>query len=165
MCLNSHGRDYSKIAVLVRYAGLAASDANAVDYSAETLRTGIKQYKQMSFPLLERAQLWKSFPSALDQAPQGQHSFSASWSTNQCCLAQHTFCNRLGASTYCTVTATFSSSNLQPFRCLIWRYRTLYCYRTIYYKYFLCLKNITVLQFWMETVFTKNLLSVSKQKA
>lgn len=64
--------------MLARYAGLAASAANAVDYSAGTLGTGMKQYNRMSFPLLERAQLWKSFLSALDQAPQGQHSFSAS---------------------------------------------------------------------------------------
>lgn len=41
----------------------------------------------------ERAQLWKSFPSALDQAPQGQHSFSANWSTNWCCLTQRAFCD------------------------------------------------------------------------
>lgn len=38
----------------------------------------------MSFPLLERARLWKSSLSAVDWAPQGQHSFSASWSTNGC---------------------------------------------------------------------------------
>lgn len=61
MCLNSQGRDYREIAVLVRYVGLAASDASADDYSAETLKTGIKQCKQMSFPPQKELSSGKAF--------------------------------------------------------------------------------------------------------
>lgn len=38
------------------------------------------RYKTMQADAIsstKRAQLWKNFPSASDQAPQGQHSFSA----------------------------------------------------------------------------------------
>lgn len=75
MCPNPHGRDYREIAVLGRYSGLAASGATADDYSAETLRTGIKQCRQMSFPPQKELSSGKAFLLPWIRLPRGSTAF------------------------------------------------------------------------------------------
>lgn len=72
---NSRGRGSREIAVLVRYAALAASDASADDCSAEALKTGIKQCRQMSFPPQKELSSGKAFLLPWIRLPRGSTAF------------------------------------------------------------------------------------------
>lgn len=131
-------------------------------------RDSQNRYKTMHADVIsstERAQLWKSFPPALDQAPQGQHSFSASWSTNWFCLTQHDFCDNWtwsihsGHSNNCHQQQHPSATQMSVLK--IWNIILL---QSNVLKHFICLENIAALQFRVETTSATKFSSVSKKK-